>query len=121
MQGYKSAHEDSFPQRIIVTGHSLGGALATLAAAHIATCYDEFREENDKYTERRLQVYTLAAPRVGDEQLCSHFKDELGLTAVQMKNELDPTPYVAPYASKAQTITTKPNICSASLARLGQV
>jgi pimeloyl-ACP methyl ester carboxylesterase len=99
------AYGDNLPPRIICTGHSLGGALATLAAAHIAICHPEdynaaaagdATSQDADYAKRRLQVYTFAAPRVGDMAFSSYLTDELGLMAVQVKNVLDPTPDVAP-------------------------
>jgi triacylglycerol lipase len=52
--------------QIFITGHSLGGALATLAAAHIVKCNPEFKKPI---------IYTYASPRVGDQLFASHFKD----------------------------------------------
>ena len=46
--------------------YSLGGALATLAAAHITKCNPEFKKPI---------IYTYASPRVGDSLFASHFKD----------------------------------------------
>jgi predicted lipase len=96
IEAYKADHQDKLPKKIICTGHSLGGALAMLAAAHIAIEYPDYQATCNEYTERRLQVYTFAAPRVGDDVLHAYFKDKLQLTAVQVKNTLDATPYVAP-------------------------
>jgi hypothetical protein len=45
--------------RILVTGHSLGGALASLAAAHIAS--------TSEASSNKLVLYTFASPRVGDD------------------------------------------------------
>ena len=44
-------------------GHSLGGALAELAAHHFATCA---REQGNPYISRQLACYTFGAPRVGN-------------------------------------------------------
>jgi triacylglycerol lipase len=96
IEAYKADHKDQLPPNIICTGHSLGGALATLAAAHIAIRYPDYQATAEEYTERRLQVYTFAAPRVGDDVLHDYFKDKLQLTAVQVKNTLDVVPDVAP-------------------------
>jgi triacylglycerol lipase len=53
--------------QIYVTGHSLGAALATLAALHI-----------DKLIKSKglaipVHLYTFASPRVGDRTFASHF------------------------------------------------
>lgn len=98
MEEYFKEH-NQYPPRIVTTGHSLGGALATIAAAHIAFTYKEYREkhaEHTEYTQRRLQTYTFAAPRVGDDGLRSYFLDTLGYSALQVKNVQDPVPLFAP-------------------------
>lgn len=99
IKAYELSHGKK-PDRIICTGHSLGGALATLAAAHIAINFEEYYNKtpnkDEPYTQRPLQVYTFAAPRVGDATLRGYFKDTLHVEAVQLKNTEDPVPYVAP-------------------------
>jgi pimeloyl-ACP methyl ester carboxylesterase len=92
---YHNIH-NKFPPRIVTVGHSLGGALATLAAAHIAIKHEQYRAVHADYTQRPLQTYTFAAPRVGDAALCSYFNSELGFTAVQVQNVQDPVPLCAP-------------------------
>ena len=54
--------EDSFSHlgEILVTGHSLGGALANLAAADIREKFPEFRKP--------MKLFTFGAPRVGNQQ-----------------------------------------------------
>jgi triacylglycerol lipase len=51
--------------QIFITGHSLGGALATLATLHIST----------RYPQVKTILYTYASPRVGDPVFASNFKD----------------------------------------------
>uniref|UniRef100_A0A383VL29 Fungal lipase-type domain-containing protein n=1 Tax=Tetradesmus obliquus TaxID=3088 RepID=A0A383VL29_TETOB len=85
-----------YPPRVSTIGHSLGGALATLAAAYIAIKHPQYRAAHADYTQRALQTYTFAAPRVGDTALCSYFANELGITAVQVQNVQDPVPLCAP-------------------------
>lgn len=61
MEEYFKEH-NQYPPRIVTTGHSLGGALATIAAAHIAFTYKEYREkhaEHTEYTQWRLQTTHL--------------------------------------------------------------
>lgn len=62
----KKIKEDSLNSQIFVTGHSLGGALATLATVHISKQHPEFIKPI---------LYTYASPRVGDPKFASHFKD----------------------------------------------
>jgi predicted lipase len=82
------------PPRVVTTGHSLGGALAVLAAAYIAAKHDKYREDDGNYTKRLLQTYVFAAPRVGDGALHDYFVNTLNYSAVQVKNTLDPVPCV---------------------------
>lgn len=56
-----AAVEDIRPDRIHVTGHSLGGALATLAALDIKT----------QYPNVRVTMYSFGSPRVGDAAFAS--------------------------------------------------
>lgn len=56
----KKAHEEYPQHRLIVTGHSLGGALATFAAADI-------RRFKDPWYLAHTELYTYGSPRVGNE------------------------------------------------------
>lgn len=72
---------------VFVTGHSLGGALATLAALHIKTT-----------TPFKLPtLYTFASPRVGDPTFAAHFTD---LECFRVANSEDIVPAVPPATSK---------------------
>lgn len=51
--------------QVFVTGHSLGGALATLATLDIAT--------DTKF--KKPILYTFASPRVGDPKFAAHFEN----------------------------------------------
>ncbi|MCO5550129.1 hypothetical protein L7F22_003610 [Adiantum nelumboides] len=57
--------------QLVMTGHSLGGALAALFAALIL--YDNVQEGKDKkvLVERLAAVYTFGQPRIGDEVFAS--------------------------------------------------
>ena len=63
----KCDSDDSF-EEVLVTGHSLGGSLATLCAKETA----EFTKELNK--KINVEVITFGAPRVGDSSFatCIH-------------------------------------------------
>ena len=66
--------------RIFVSGHSLGGALATLATRHLLAM------------NLKPILYTYASPRVGDK----HFTDPLAIMeCYRVANSEDIVPYVA--------------------------
>lgn len=67
--------------KIILTGHSLGGALATLAA-----CY--FHDIGIK--KENMSIYTFGAPPVGDEEFCQKYKNRLDIYRVVNKNDVIP-------------------------------
>ena len=66
---------------VYVTGHSLGGALASLAALDIAAAHPR----------RRLLVYTFGAPMVGDRRFAAQFRAACP-RAFRVVNEMDPVP-----------------------------
>jgi len=55
-------------KNIIISGHSLGGALATLSAVYIKS----------KYPALNITVYTYASPRVGNNEFYNYYT-QLGL------------------------------------------
>jgi len=67
--------------KIILTGHSKGGALATLVGCHLIK--RGVKKEN-------LEVYTFGSPAVGDEDFANEFRDKLNLYRVI--NSTDPVP-----------------------------
>ena len=50
-----------------ITGHSLGGAMAILAAFDLAYDFSQFRQ--------KIQMYSYASPRVGDPNFAKSFND----------------------------------------------
>ncbi|MCW5316624.1 hypothetical protein GTQ43_23230 [Nostoc sp. KVJ3] len=67
--------------RIFVTGHSLGGALATLALPDILT--------NTQFNKlREVTLYTFASPRCGDREFAIKFQD-IGIRHWRIANTED--------------------------------
>ena len=73
--------------KIIVTGHSLGGGVSTLCATQLASLYPE-----------KVISYTFAAPRSGDSQLCELIKRTFTLHRIVNTTDVVPTlpPSVSP-------------------------
>lgn len=72
-------------QPLLVTGHSLGGALATLAVARLL-------EEKKYYGLDKLQInglYTFGSPRVGNQQFAEKFNQQFGERTFRFVNKLD--------------------------------
>lgn len=78
--------------QIFVAGHSLGGALATLAALHI------YKEKASKLPSPIL--YTFASPRVGDQKFAQNFNN---LECYRIANSEDIVPTI-PLANKVLTL-----------------
>ncbi|MEM1250059.1 MAG: lipase family protein [Acidobacteriota bacterium] len=71
--------------RIFVTGFSLGGALATLAAVELA----------QTFPRKEVQLYTFAAPRAGDGTFNKHLIETVDETHVVLLQG-DPIPLLPP-------------------------
>ncbi len=72
--------------KLYVTGHSLGGALATLAAARI------MRARNDGMPIELAGVVTFGSPRVGDKEFAATFRataEKLGVRVERYRNGND--------------------------------
>jgi len=76
--------EEKRRRSILVTGHSLGGAMATLAALDLRTRYQE---------EYNVRMITFAAPRVGDRFFANVFNEHVP-DAVRAVHDKDPIPGV---------------------------
>ena len=70
-----------------ITGHSLGGAVATLSAIEIALLVPEIREQ--------IQLYTYAAPRIGDRNF-AQAHSQLIPNSYRIANLSDSVPLVPP-------------------------
>jgi len=73
-QGADASDSSSTPWTILLTGHSLGGALATLCAYELA--HLELADAGEAGVER-LVVYNFGSPRVGSGAFASHFDASL--------------------------------------------
>ncbi|CAB3400768.1 unnamed protein product [Caenorhabditis bovis] len=69
----------------LLTGHSLGGAIATLTAFRIA-----FRQYSTK-----IKVHTFGEPRVGDMRFANYFSDVIPY-AFRVVHSTDPVPHLPP-------------------------
>jgi len=68
-----SALLKSFPKaRVLVTGHSLGGALATLCAADLKMGLGDQLADPDQ-----VLLYTFGSPRVGNAEFAAYFNSRL--------------------------------------------
>ena len=63
---------------LYITGHSLGGAVATLTAIRLI---DSGVDKN------RVKVITFGAPAVGSKALAAAYSDKINLTRVEMKGD----------------------------------
>jgi pimeloyl-ACP methyl ester carboxylesterase len=59
---------------LLLTGHSMGGALAVIAADHCLT----------EHKLRAVAVYAFGMPRVGDEDFAVRYNDALGATTYRL-------------------------------------
>lgn len=67
--------------KIILTGHSLGGAVATLVGCHL---YDlGIKKDN-------MSIYTFGAPPVGCENFCSEYRKNIDLYRVINEHDIVP-------------------------------
>lgn len=78
--------ENAGDRKVWLTGHSLGGALATVTA-HL------LRTEHDVTVSG---VYTYGAPRVFSEDIAATFDAAFGARSQRWVNDRDPVPHVAP-------------------------
>jgi triacylglycerol lipase len=79
--------------QLFVTGHSLGGALATLATVHIV----KYCTTENLLAFKKPILYTYASPRVGNPMFASHFKE---LECYRIANSEDLVVSVPPPAGK---------------------
>ena len=66
-------------ETLYLTGHSMGGAVATIAAVRLADM---------GVTKNRLKVITFGSPAVGSRTFAKNYADEIDLTRVVMKGDV---------------------------------
>ena len=75
---------------VYVTGHSLGGSLANLCALAL--------KQTIKKTHIALKVYTLGAPKTGNQSFADYYNQEIGAGfSYRIENTLDYAPLI-PFA-----------------------
>ncbi|CAJ0604063.1 unnamed protein product [Cylicocyclus nassatus] len=91
VKGLERAFKDQIKKHpdyeIWVTGHSLGGAMASLAAYHIAITYK---------IPKRIKLVTFGEPRTGDAEYAIDFNKKIDY-AFRVVNGRDPVPHVPPF------------------------
>ena len=91
--GKKSIQQQLQEKEIVFTGHSLGGALATLAAGRFSKTY----HESVPPLKRALRVITFSAPKIGDLRLCESIESLIGkFNILRFVNTWDIIPRIAP-------------------------
>ena len=75
----KTSLEQNPRETLYITGHSLGGAVATIAAIRLT---------DSGVSKARLKVITFGAPAVGSNALANVYNDKLDLTRVVMKGDV---------------------------------
>jgi GTP-binding protein EngB required for normal cell division len=83
--------KNSNAKQICLTGHSLGGALATLAAYRLINNFPI------------ISVYTFGSPRVGDQDFKERYK-RYKITHFRFENKNDIIPHLPPYKQHRDAI-----------------
>lgn len=84
--------------RLFITGHSLGGALAVLAAALL----------HFHFHRRIAGVFTYGQPRVGNPAFSTAYDQALGAVTFRYVNDLDLVPHVPPTRLAARPVLRAP-------------
>lgn len=75
---------------LVVTGHSLGGCLASLALIWL---YDTIPTWGINANNIQLSGYTFAAPTAGNSDFANYFNAKVGSNCFRVVNPLDVVPY----------------------------
>ncbi|KNZ80159.1 putative feruloyl esterase A, partial [Termitomyces sp. J132] len=90
---------------IVTVGHSLGGALATLAAVTlkhnfletwVSSGNDGSGHNHPQDTNREVRTYSYGAPRLGNKEFAEYVNSELGTRAFRVVHTTDGVPTVIP-------------------------
>ncbi|KAI9029625.1 Alpha/Beta hydrolase protein [Phycomyces nitens] len=76
--------------RVVVTGHSLGGALATLAGL-------DLYQRDSRFNPNRLSIITYGGPRVGNSAF-AYYVTDTGISLERVVHKQDAVPHVPPQA-----------------------
>eukprot|EP00668_Euglena_longa_P012500 GGOE01014955.1.p1 GENE.GGOE01014955.1~~GGOE01014955.1.p1 ORF type:complete len:1132 (+),score=268.54 GGOE01014955.1:77-3472(+) len=85
LQKLAEAVDESGTCKIYISGHSLGGAIATLAAYEVSRAYPD----------HQVVLYTFGSPRVGNVEFCRYFDKQVPCMW-RIENEKDVVPTVPP-------------------------
>ncbi|KAF7721427.1 hypothetical protein EC973_004692 [Apophysomyces ossiformis] len=82
---------DKYPKyKVVVTGHSLGGALAILGAL-------DLYQRDTRFSKNNLSIYTYGGPRVGNPEFAYYFAGT-GIKLQRTINGHDVVPHLPPQA-----------------------
>jgi hypothetical protein len=90
-----SNSDKGFP--VEITGHSLGGALATIAALDLDSWNYANETNNKRMIKRKIDirnVYTFGSPRVGDFDFAEVYAERLGFKTYRITHGKDVVPSV---------------------------
>ena len=90
-----SDSDKGFP--VEITGHSLGGALATIAALDLDSWNYANETNNKRMIKRKIDirnVYTFGSPRVGDFDFAEVYAERLGFKTYRITHGKDVVPSV---------------------------
>ncbi|KAI7892786.1 lipase [Mucor mucedo] len=77
--------------KVVVSGHSLGGAQAVLAAL-------DLYQRDKRLTGKNLSVYTVGGPRIGNPAF-AYYVSSTGIPITRSVNDRDIVPHVPPQSS----------------------
>eukprot|EP01060_Flectonema_neradi_P009201 TRINITY_DN16585_c0_g2_i1.p1 TRINITY_DN16585_c0_g2~~TRINITY_DN16585_c0_g2_i1.p1 ORF type:complete len:330 (+),score=54.59 TRINITY_DN16585_c0_g2_i1:42-992(+) len=80
---------DSNTTRSVVTGHSLGGALATLYSYRIHKDEQFLKKQKDLGKDLQFDIASFGSPRVGDFDFCNAYDESIGNRYLRWVHETD--------------------------------